>query len=48
MKTVAVQDIQISNTKPFTLIAGPCQMESRDHAFAMCGALVEIAVVAVG
>ena len=42
MKTISVQNIEISNDKPFTLIAGPCQMESRDHAFDMCGALVEI------
>jgi 2-dehydro-3-deoxyphosphooctonate aldolase (KDO 8-P synthase) len=42
MKTVKIQNIQIANDKPFTLIAGPCQMESRDHAFDMCGALVEI------
>ncbi len=42
MKTVSVQNIQISNDKPFTLIAGPCQMESRDHAFDMCGALMEL------
>lgn len=42
MKTVSVQNIHISNDKPFALIAGPCQMESRDHAFDMCGALVEI------
>lgn len=42
MKTVNVQSLEISNDKPFTLIAGPCQMESRDHAFDMCGALVEL------
>lgn len=42
MKTVKIQNIQIANNKPFTLIAGPCQMESRDHAFDMCGALLEI------
>lgn len=42
MKTVNVQSLEISNSNPFTLIAGPCQMESRDHAFDMCGALVEI------
>lgn len=42
MKTISVQNIKISNDNPFTLIAGPCQMESRDHAFDMCGALVEI------
>ena len=42
MKTVKVQNIEISNTLPLALIAGPCQMESRDHAFAMCGAIKEI------
>ncbi len=42
MKTVSVQNIEISNDKPFTLIAGPCQMESREHAFEMCGALKEV------
>ena len=42
MKTITLQNIKISNENPFTLIAGPCQMESRDHAFDMCGALVEL------
>lgn len=42
MKTVSVQNISISNDRPFALIAGPCQMESREHAFEMCGALKEI------
>ena len=42
MKTVKVQSIEISNNNPFTLIAGPCQMESREHAFDMCGALFEL------
>ncbi len=42
MKTINIQNLQVSNNNPFTLIAGPCQMESRDHAFDMCGALVEI------
>jgi 2-dehydro-3-deoxyphosphooctonate aldolase (KDO 8-P synthase) len=42
MKTVSVQNVQIANNRPFTLIAGPCQMESRDHAFEMCGALTEL------
>jgi len=42
MKNIFVQNIEIANNKPITLIAGPCQMESRDHAFDMCGALVEI------
>ena len=30
------------NDLPLALIAGPCQMESRDHAFDMAGALVEM------
>jgi 2-dehydro-3-deoxyphosphooctonate aldolase (KDO 8-P synthase) len=42
MKTVQLGKISISNNLPFTLIAGPCQMESREHAFDMCGALVEM------
>ena len=42
MKTVNIQNIECANDKPFTLIAGPCQMESREHAFDMCGALVEL------
>lgn len=42
-KTISLGSIEIANSKPFTLIAGPCQMESREHAFDMCGALVEIA-----
>ena len=31
-----------SNSGPLALIAGPCQMESRDHAFMMAGKLKEI------
>jgi 2-dehydro-3-deoxyphosphooctonate aldolase (KDO 8-P synthase) len=34
--------VTFSNTAPLALIAGPCQMESRDHAFMMAGKLVEI------
>jgi 2-dehydro-3-deoxyphosphooctonate aldolase (KDO 8-P synthase) len=42
MKTVNLFTFQIANNKPFVLIAGPCQMESREHAFDMCGALKEL------
>jgi 2-dehydro-3-deoxyphosphooctonate aldolase (KDO 8-P synthase) len=42
MKTVKIKNIEISNHKPFTLIAGPCQMESRDHAMMMCEKLTEL------
>lgn len=34
--------VTFSNTGRLSLIAGPCQMESRDHAFEMAGALTEI------
>lgn len=40
--TVTVGDVAFSNTAPFSLIAGPCQMESRDHAFDMAGGLKDI------
>jgi 2-dehydro-3-deoxyphosphooctonate aldolase (KDO 8-P synthase) len=42
MKIIKIQNIEVSNHKPFTLIAGPCQMESRDHAMMMCEKLVEL------
>lgn len=41
-KIVKVGHIEIGNHKPFTLIAGPCALESRDHAIEMCGALKEL------
>jgi len=34
--------VTFSNTAPLALIAGPCQMESRDHAFDMAGRLQEM------
>ena len=34
--------VEFGNHLPFSLIAGPCQMESRDHAFDMAGALKEV------
>jgi 2-dehydro-3-deoxyphosphooctonate aldolase (KDO 8-P synthase) len=41
--TVAAGNAVFANDKPLTLIAGPCQLESRDHAFDMAGALKEMA-----
>lgn len=41
-KTVKIGSYDIANDRPFTLIAGPCLMESRDHAFDMAGALKDI------
>ena len=39
---VPVGTFTIANDQPFTLIAGPCALESRDHAFEMAGALKEL------
>lgn len=36
------ESVVLSNAKPFVLIAGPCQMESRDHALMMAEKLVKI------
>ena len=41
-RVVRIQEIEISNTKPFALIAGPCQLESRDHAFEVASELTSI------
>ncbi|GAB4270590.1 MAG: 3-deoxy-8-phosphooctulonate synthase [Pararhodobacter sp.] len=38
---VTVKDIAIGGANPFALIAGPCQLESLDHARAMCEGLLE-------
>ncbi len=40
---VSVGSAVFSNTLPLTLIAGPCQLESRQHAFDMAGALKDMA-----
>jgi len=39
---VRVGTVEFGNAKPLTLIAGPCQLESRDHAFEIASALKEI------
>jgi 2-dehydro-3-deoxyphosphooctonate aldolase (KDO 8-P synthase) len=40
---VAVGNVNFANDGPLALIAGPCQLESRQHAFDMAGALKEMA-----
>ena len=35
MRTVQIKNLKVSNSLPFTLIAGPCQVESIDHALMM-------------
>jgi 2-dehydro-3-deoxyphosphooctonate aldolase (KDO 8-P synthase) len=42
MKHVAVGRVTIGNDLPFVLIAGPCQIESREHALETAAALVEM------
>lgn len=42
MKRVTIGKLEIGNDKPFTLIAGPCAMESREHALEMGSGLAEI------
>ena len=42
MKHISVGDFQIGNDLPFALLAGPCALENRDHAFFMCERLKEI------
>jgi 2-dehydro-3-deoxyphosphooctonate aldolase (KDO 8-P synthase) len=40
--TVAVGSVSFANDAPLALFAGPCQMESRQHALEMASALKEI------
>ena len=39
---VRLGDVAVGNALKLSIIAGPCQLESRDHAFDMAGALKEI------
>ena len=39
---IAVGNLRIGNDLPLTLIAGPCAIESRDHALEIAGALHDI------
>ncbi|AMW35266.1 3-deoxy-8-phosphooctulonate synthase [Haematospirillum jordaniae] len=41
-RRVSVGSLVLGNDLPMVLIAGPCQMESRDHALDTAGRLVEI------
>jgi 2-dehydro-3-deoxyphosphooctonate aldolase (KDO 8-P synthase) len=45
-KSVTIGNLTIGNDRPVTIIAGPCQMESRAHALEVAGALKEIAAKA--
>ena len=39
---IKIGHITIGNNLPFVLIAGPCQMESRDHALMMAEKLIKL------
>ena len=41
-RKVTVGALDLANDRPLTVIAGPCQLESRQHAHDMCGALIDI------
>ena len=41
--TVNCKNIEISNTNKICLIAGPCQLETEQHAMDMAGKIKEIA-----
>ncbi|MGN0914601.1 MAG: 3-deoxy-8-phosphooctulonate synthase [Alphaproteobacteria bacterium] len=41
-RTVKIGNFEIGNKLPLALLAGPCQIESRQHAIDMAGAMVEI------
>jgi 2-dehydro-3-deoxyphosphooctonate aldolase (KDO 8-P synthase) len=40
---VRAGNVEFGNSKKLAIIAGPCQLESRDHAFMMAGRLKEMA-----
>lgn len=39
MKTVEISGLRVGNDQPLTLIAGPCQMESAEHALTIARAM---------
>lgn len=41
MKTVKIGDLSVSNDAPLLVIAGPCQLESLDHAQMIAGKMAE-------
>ena len=41
-KSVKIKNFEINNLNPFILIAGPCAIESKDHAFDMAAKIKEI------
>ena len=46
MKTVDIGGVAVGNDLPLTIIAGPCQLESVDHAQMIAGQMAEICAAA--
>ncbi len=46
MKTVDIGGVAVGNDLPLTIIAGPCQLESADHAQMIAGRMAEICAAA--
>ena len=46
MKHISVADLTIGNDRPLTVIAGPCQLESADHAQMIAGVMKEACAAA--
>jgi 2-dehydro-3-deoxyphosphooctonate aldolase (KDO 8-P synthase) len=45
-KSVAIGELTVSNAAPLTLIAGPCQLEGRDHALMIAERLADACAAA--
>lgn len=41
-KVIEIKNVKLGNKLPLSLIAGPCQIESREHAVFIAGKMVEI------
>ncbi len=46
MKDVSIGGLTVSNDRPLLVIAGPCQLESLDHAQMIAGAMAEVCAAA--
>ncbi len=46
MKTIEIGKITVGNDRPLMVIAGPCQLETRDHAHMIAGQMAEICAAA--
>ncbi len=46
MKTVSIGSLNVSNDAPLTVIAGPCQLESADHALMIAARMQQVCAAA--